>query len=357
MTPDRVSAPAEPRRELVGLTGLRGIAALWVVACHWSGGEAGGLPGEIARHGYVAVDLFMVLSGFVLAMTSDPPATGYGGFLWRRVCRLYPLYLVATLVCFAEAWATGQGVFAPGSPDRPAAALLSNLLLTDTHLWEVDAIDGPSWVVSVEFTLNLGFPLFMLLCMRPGLRGCAVVAGLCGAALVAVSVLDRRWNGGVAGALGTLDTRLLYLRCGPEFALGMLCWRFRRMGAWLAAPGPMAVLVLGMLAMTPFKALDLAFVAAGCLLVIGLAAGGRGVGRLLGGALPCGVGRISYGLYLWHIAYLPLRPAVAGLLAGWDAGWAEAGANAVGLAGVLWLSALSTRWLEAPARAWLLRLG
>ena len=343
-------------REIRSLTGIRGIAACWVVACHWSGDELSGLARDVALHGYVAVDLFMVLSGFVLAMTyADGGRGGYRYFVWQRFCRLYPLYAVTTLVCLTgDAW-SGTGLFAPGGgPVLPA--LISNLLMTTTHVWEVDAIDGPSWSVSVEFTLNLFFPLFVLLCIRLSRRQSVAVAILCAAALILVSVLNHRLDGGAPGELGTLDVRLMYLRCGPEFALGMLCWRVWRQAPRAAVLGRtawLAAIVAAMLAMTPFKALDLPFAAACCLLVTGLASERSVIARILGSRIPHWLGTISFSLYLWHAAFAPMRPALLAVLPLADPGVARMAANSVALAAVLAFSTLSFYYFEIPSRRWL----
>ena len=324
-------------REIRSLTGIRGVAALWVVACHWSGDELSGVAKDIALHGYAAVDLFMILSGFVLAMTYVPRRTGYRHFVWQRFCRLYPLYAVTTMVCLAEQWWSGTGLFAPdGGPIVPA--VLSNLLMTTTHLWDVDAIDGPSWSISVEFTLNLFFPLFVLLCARLSWRWSVSVASLCGVALVLVSVLNHRLDGGVAGELGTLDTRLMYLRCGPEFALGMLCWRLWRQAPWSSVFGGTAWLgavIATMLAMTPFKAMDLPFVVGCCLLVIGLASECSWIAIAFGSPVLHWLGTISFSLYLWHAAFIPLRPVLLRALPWTDPGVALMVANTINLGIVL----------------------
>jgi len=328
-------------REIKSLTGLRGIAALWVVACHWSGSELSGVVRDIALHGYVAVDLFMVLSGFVLALTFVPERS-YGRFVVQRLCRLYPLYALATLVCMIEQWWAGTGVFASDG-EAVLPAVLSNFLLTTTNLWEVDAFDGPSWVVTVEFGLNLLLPMFVLLCLRTSDRLCIVVAAGCAIVLTVVSLLNHRLDGGVLGELGTLDTRLMYFRCGPEFALGMLSWRFWR--RW-NRPAPLLPVVAAMLAMTPFKALDLPFVAATCVLIVGLASDKGWIAAMLGSPMPRWLGTISYSLYLWHIAFLPPRPVLILWLP--DIGAPLAFANTVNLALVLGFSTLSYRWFELP---------
>jgi peptidoglycan/LPS O-acetylase OafA/YrhL len=238
-------------REIRPLTGIRGIAACWVVACHWSGEELTGLARDVALHGYAAVDLFMILSGFVLAMTYVPRTrTPWRYFVRQRFCRLYPLYALTTLVCLAEARATGTGLFAPGGgPVVPA--VISNMLMTTTHLWEVDAI------------------------------------------------------------------------------------------------------LTAMLAMAPFKAMDLPFAAACCLLVIGLAAERSRIAALPGSPSLHWLGTISFSLYLWHAAFLPLRPMLLRVLPTTSPAAALIAANTISLAIVLEVSSLSYHWFEVPLRRWL----
>src|ERR1700712_169365 len=94
-------------RELRSLTGLRGVAAVLVVLDHYWQGVAPTNPAKtLLAHGYLAVDLFFVLSGFVMTFNyASLFQEGYSFaafrlFLSRRIARVYPLYLVCTLVAF-----------------------------------------------------------------------------------------------------------------------------------------------------------------------------------------------------------------------------------------------------------------
>ncbi len=92
------------------LTPLRGIAALMVVLFHarlllfpqWMESIAGHT--QLIENGYLWVDLFFILSGLVLAhvygetFARTPRTIGYGRFLWLRLTRVYPLYLVTLLL-------------------------------------------------------------------------------------------------------------------------------------------------------------------------------------------------------------------------------------------------------------------
>ena len=93
---------------LLGLELLRGVAALLVLAEHVPGvvqharGVEHALPSALASfHGYWGVDLFFVLSGYLIGLTLDKPGTTARSFLLARLARVLPLYLVASLVCLA----------------------------------------------------------------------------------------------------------------------------------------------------------------------------------------------------------------------------------------------------------------
>src|SRR5471032_1559875 len=86
-------------RDLRPLTALRFFAAMWVVLYHyWPNLNGEHMPALVA-HGYLGVELFFVLSGFILChVYLDQFASGrfrYGGFLWARLARVYPLHIAA----------------------------------------------------------------------------------------------------------------------------------------------------------------------------------------------------------------------------------------------------------------------
>ena len=83
------------------LDGLRGVAALMVVAFHLFETYSGGPAHQIINHGYLAVDFFYVLSGFVVGYAYDDRwgrTMGLKDFFKRRAIRLHPLYVWGTLL-------------------------------------------------------------------------------------------------------------------------------------------------------------------------------------------------------------------------------------------------------------------
>ena len=123
-----------PRGEIRSLTGLRGIAACFVVALHYfQEQQQQNIFYTIVNHGFIAVDLFFVLSGFVMALTyarsfqSGFSWPTYADFLGKRLARVYPLFFVATVACLAL---MACGVWRAEFPD--IRAVLSNLLMIQT---------------------------------------------------------------------------------------------------------------------------------------------------------------------------------------------------------------------------------
>src|SRR3546814_14984278 len=89
-----------PGRDILHLTGLRAVAALMVLSMHLDQIYGNVLARYLAPidQGYLGVDVFFVLSGFILShvYAAEISARTYGVFLWRRFARLYPIHL-ATL--------------------------------------------------------------------------------------------------------------------------------------------------------------------------------------------------------------------------------------------------------------------
>ncbi len=145
------------RGEVKALTGLRGVAALGVVGfhCHTIF-PAGPLP-AIFGWGFLGVDLFFILSGYVLAsLNADLRPQGYGAFWLKRVCRIYPLHLtvmagLAAVVGCAALLGVHAGRFYAAGSFLKVAALVN--VYTGDHGW-----NDPSWSIAVEMACYAAFP-------------------------------------------------------------------------------------------------------------------------------------------------------------------------------------------------------
>jgi peptidoglycan/LPS O-acetylase OafA/YrhL len=213
---------------LPALSGLRGFAAAWVVGFHaWALG-IGPEPWPTApwnlvlRSGWLGVDVFFALSGFLL-MRGLLAADGAGGMLaWGRfyalrVARLLPAYY-AQLLVLALLGALGlAGVL--GWRPTPLQALAHGLLWLNAWPW-VPVHLGPWWSLVVEAGFYLSLPL--LLPMMRGRLGALL-------ALLAAAALALAWRAGVAAVDPGIEQRLAWGEQVPGR------WVQFVGGAWLAS--------------------------------------------------------------------------------------------------------------------------
>ena len=170
------SASAAPT-DLRPLTALRFLAAMWVaVYAFWENLAVSFLPNVVAK-GYLGVELFFVLSGFILChvylASAGEKRFSYRDFLWARIARVYPLH-IATLIGVGV---LGFGALAAGmAVDGNVlnlASLPANIFMV--HAWGLApeaAWNHRSWSVSAEWFAYLLFPAFAFVAWklrhRPG---------------------------------------------------------------------------------------------------------------------------------------------------------------------------------------------
>jgi peptidoglycan/LPS O-acetylase OafA/YrhL len=151
-------------KNLKPLTALRFFAAMWVVAYQFWPSLGGDRPLVLAK-GYLGVDLFFILSGFILCHVYLRPfgerRFSYREFLWARLARIYPTHIV-TLIGFGVLVYLGSllGVHAGGN-----VVVWSSLpaQLTLTQAWGLAPLGGwnhPAWSISAEWFAYLCFPAF-----------------------------------------------------------------------------------------------------------------------------------------------------------------------------------------------------
>jgi len=206
--------------ELRALTSVRGIAAWWVVLYHVRGGIAGLPPAAEAlfAKGYLAVDFFFLLSGFVIWLSwhdrlRAPDAAVR--FLQKRIARIWPLHAVTLAAAVGLALllrATGRD-----DPAFPFGELPLHVLLIQNWGF-TDALDwnDPAWSISCELAAYLLFPLLVL---AVDWRKLPTAATLCVAAALLLA-LHVAMHG--AASLGNDIPRYGLIRCLCEFATGTL---------------------------------------------------------------------------------------------------------------------------------------
>lgn len=367
---------SKAKAEIDALTGLRGIAACLVVLYHFT--PADKLPLAPLRNavgrGYLWVDLFFVLSGFVIALNYGEMFRGrfslgaFGEFLVRRVARLYPLYLALLLAKLAYTLIAYGGFAFHDDPeaavlDHPAAEVPANLLMIQG--WGLGgSVVTSSWSVSTEVAVYLAFPvLAAMILSRHHRKWALAMTGLAACLLVAVVLLDHSDGETHRGALDAWDGRLLtpLMRCFAGFMLGVVTWRAaqsRRISAFMAddrvglAIGAVLLVLLGS------PAPDLAVVALFPPLVLHLASAKRGVPvRLFASPLMVWAGVLSYAIYLLHPVFEPALYGLADLLGRRIPGLAAAAiSGSLMVACLLALSAFVHFAIERPGRRWVMQL-
>lgn len=178
-------------------------------------------PEALARYGYLGVDLFFMLSGFVILLTADRPGMTWRRFVAARALRLYPAYIVCCLATAVVVWEQ-----LPRDQVSPTTTLLGNLTMLPAQIG-VQPLDPSYWslVAELEFYLLIGLLLFLGALHR--------IEAVCWVALVLPLVLP-------------VPLRPVAVAYAPMFVFGCACHLLRsnrhwRIVALLAAAGVLCI--------------------------------------------------------------------------------------------------------------------
>ena len=164
MAKENVYLASKPRYEI--LDGLRGVAALMVVLFHIFETYSKGPAYQIVNHGYLAVDFFFVLSGFVVGYAYDDrwDKMTTWGFFKRRLTRLHPMVIAGTLVGAALFFYSGNAfpLTQQIEPWKFFLCLVLGLFIIpcpnslDIRGWgELNSFNGPVWTLTLEYIGNI----------------------------------------------------------------------------------------------------------------------------------------------------------------------------------------------------------
>ena len=231
-------ADTKPHYDL--LDGLRGVAALIVVWYHVHEGFAFASGAPIVgglNHGYMAVDFFFILSGFVIGYAYDDRwKKGFtlGDFFKRRLIRLHPMIVMGAvlgLITFCLQGAVQWDGTHIATSMIMLALLCALFFIPATGTCyeirgngEMFPLNGPSWSLFFEYIGNILYALFI---HRFSTRVLTVVTVVLGAALAAFAILDVSGYGnfGVGWTLDTVNFTGGALRTLFPFSMGMLLSR------------------------------------------------------------------------------------------------------------------------------------
>ena len=287
--------------------------------------------------GHYGVNLFFMISGFVIFMTLERPKQPMD-FVVSRFSRLFPAYWVAVALTFSVVWVLGL----PGKETSLAQAI-ANLSMLHSF-FNVPHVDGVYWTLEVELLFYAwAFVAYRLGCLHRvhALLLAAMALRLVYFIAAAYFRVDLPW----------IASRYLILNYIAWFALGVMVYRLSGLASvggrsTRGADLGVAACAIGLLSIvhTPWIGV-LALIFAAVLW-------GAASGRLpwLGNRVFLGLGIISYTLYLVHenIGWAVMRPLQA-------AGWSSMATIVFALVLSLLLATALTLLVERPAMAWIRR--
>lgn len=304
-----MSHQAAAKSKINALEGLRGLMACWVVLGHLSLTVGWNLP--LIDRNTLPVDVFILLSGFVIALLIDRKRESYGPYITRRAFRIFPLYLVVLAVSALllpvqlDAWqsipfdtdANTKRLELARIADQNFTAhllthipLLQGIIPSKLLTFAPWTLVGQAWSVSLEWQFYLIAPLLAWVFKTPG----RAVPGTL--AMLALSIASRWLSPAFIGShiwhfgLG-MATHAFVAASAPQqrrfqgalMALfsGLLLFKY---GAWQLVPLAIWLLALGCI-LSPLGIFNVP-------------------NRLLGSAPAVRLGELSYSIYLVHMVPL-----------------------------------------------------
>lgn len=301
-----------PNNEVKPLTSIRGIAAIYVMLYHFLGHSftSNSVLGSVLHHGYISVDLFFILSGFVIFFsyhgrfgTLNSIQVNFYEFLVKRFARVYPLYFVVTIYAFLM-----HKFVITGATHRnyDTFELITNLMLIQN--WGLSqSIGGPTWSLSLEWAAYILFPIscyFIATSKRFKLN--SILAFSLIAILVAAYFPREISSVGASGPLDLTSFKSIFpvLRCLGEFTLGMSLYKVMQAESIVklfSKPNLDVAIVILISLCLPFPALDVVVVLLFALLILSLLINNKTLTyQLLDTKALWWLGAISYSIYLVH---------------------------------------------------------
>jgi peptidoglycan/LPS O-acetylase OafA/YrhL len=336
-------------RRLAGLDGLRGIAAIAVMEFHFG---IFFLPQArlfdlfpILHRAYLAVDLFFILSGFVMAhvygagLASDRRGR-WATFAIARFARIYPLFAVTTLVMVIVSITSHTQIAFVSFSDRALA--LQPLLLQE---WASGLNwNYPSWSISTEMEAYIYFVFFAGVLLK-GRRPYLIFA-VCILVLVVLCLAQ-------GGSLNDYSRLRALVRTLAGFSLGVLLYRAHSAAGAGVSRRWVALLAIAFAVLAMVTHLDVLVVGAFACLIYYCVAATDPLTRVLNSGPAVALGTWSYSIYLWHV---PTHYTVMAIFGAIGIPLSVLGVSSSRLLilattlGVIGLSAVHYKLFEAPVR-------
>lgn len=287
------------------LDGLRGVAAVLVVIYHLFEAYYPVPANHPEHHGYLAVDFFYLLSGFVVGYAYDDRwgKMSISDFFKRRLIRLHPLVILGVLIGAIGFW---FDPFTNGRAHTSIFELIGVMIISFTLLpgpdirgWgETHPLDGPCWSLLQEYIANIIYAVFGRKMSKVVLWVIVIISGI---ALTITAI----WHGDVATGWGYTTFWIAVVRMMFPFFAGLLLFRCGKLIHLPMAFPLCSLMIIVLFFMPTFKYNGL--YEAACIIIafpiiVAAGAGGKISGRW---AKLCKFsGDISYPIYITHYPFI-----------------------------------------------------
>ena len=348
------------QKSIPQLTGIRAIAAIGVVLFHLGGDLATLLPASkvlnrFIHSGYLGVDIFFVLSGFILAynyLLVPWSFHTYKNFLWLRLARIYPVHLFTLLLLVPIVLREHFfHIEVQSAIDTSMQAWFANVGLLQgwPALVHNTSWNFPAWTISDEWSMYLLFPLLTIWLGRKKLA--VPMLWLCFAGCFALLILIYRILPDPGNPIQTGLPRIL---C--EFTAGVILFLLFKAPARIpASPALLALLTCALAALLAGRLrIAICTVPVFALLLLRLAQGESWLSRILAWRWLVYGGEASYSLYMTHAFSLLLLTKFlpSARFAGTHL-YTRLGVLAIYVATICALAVLTFEWIEKPCRRWM----
>lgn len=289
------------------LTGIRGIASLWVLAFHvaeLTHLRLTGIPHALVSRGYLGVDIFFALSGFVLCHSNRDghlsSLSSISLFYSRRAIRIFPPHLVAMLLVVAAV------CFVPGFKALRAddfyswSTLPANILLIQTWTIHSAGWNGPAWSLSAELLGYIIFPVIFYFVRRLSKNLSILLLTIWLVAGVAMFVYLGGDQLAKAGMTGTL-------RMAISLTAGMIAYNVR-------SRFPKALIIMAAAAFVTAMAVPtlqaLTLICTPLVMIALISSGDGSLARLLASRPIYWLGTVSFSLYIVQWATIGISVAI-----------------------------------------------
>jgi peptidoglycan/LPS O-acetylase OafA/YrhL len=311
---------------LPNLTAMRGFAALMVVLFHFdvlAGQFVDPLQSMIIKKSYLMVDLFFVMSGFIILhvygqeFTKKIQLSSFLKFAKARFARVYPLHVFTLLLLVAAYYAGGQR---PSPINNPAAIPTHLLLLHACGIHSIYTWNIPSWSISAEWWAYMIFPICCLWLNQYKTVAVAAISILSVVVYIAiVYFLPRTDLPSSAAASAYLSLNITYdygyLRGLAGFMTGLLAYKMyenQKLHSFFGKDTVGFFMIFCMLLMLHIGTNDLLYIPLFLLLVLSVSANQQTIYKICNIRLFQYLGNISYSIYLMHgiVIFLLIVPII-----------------------------------------------